>query len=100
MKIVILLFLCSGTSFADEAAKVFVTGFANALNVQMGGVPYTAPQQTQQVVVVQPLRHVTEIKGIRSDGSEGPTFYNYDTCWRFVNTTFGFASCASITRYY
>lgn len=92
---VIGLLLVSGYGFADDAGTSFATGFANALNRQLGGNPNDSrPAPVQQVEVYQaPVVQRHDIRAIREDGTLGPLFYDYSSCRRFVRNTFGFGSC-------
>lgn len=75
---------------ANDGAKAFATGFANALNRSMGGNPNDSrPEPTPQVeatVYQQPVvsYHYDAVINV-SNTRGGYYFFNYGECNRFLN---------------
>lgn len=96
-----LLILPTVVRADDDAAKAFATGFANALNVQMGGRPYYAPQQVQVQEVYQapaPVVHEAHWDAISVGNQRGNYyFFNEGECQRFLRRAAGsYATCREV----
>lgn len=98
MKILGLLIVMTSPVMADDAAKAFATGFANALNRSMGGREYQAPSynQPQVNVYVEPV--VTPHYDAVSTGGTmgGYFFFNNGECQRFLKRNVGYDDCVRV----
>ena len=101
MKTLIILLTLSGVASANDGANAFATGFANAMNVQMGGRPYTPPAQVQQVEVYQaPAAPVYDPHwdAVSFDNRLGGYyFFNERGCEKFLKRSNGqFTTCRMV----
>lgn len=91
-KLLILgLLLAAQTGYADDAATAFMTGFANALNVRMGGQPYQAPAQvTVNTNVYESKRYDPHWDAVRFDNQQGNFyFFSQSECEQFLKRSAG-----------
>lgn len=93
---ILLVLGMTGSVYANDAGTAFVTGFANALTVKMGGVPYSQPSNTESVVVYQPnYYHTSRHYDVTNNGFKGGMYFpDMESCLTYLrNTNSGYTDC-------
>lgn len=85
MKLTLLLLFVPSLLMANNNANSFGQGFADAVNVRLGGRPYQPPTQTVENVYVEPVTVTYHYDAINDVGTRGNYyFFNAGECSRFV----------------